>query len=218
MSEGPAGPAVFRPVELRFDTRPFEDAGRDPWPYLLATVQGLTPGQTLRILVRPEATELAAFLVASLEVRGLTHVGADASDEVMCHNMARPMGPKRDDVGTVDRRNVPVQVATAELAAVAARLEPGEQFYVLVRNHPRESVRLLQAVGAIVDVEPYGPGGYRLLITRTPGGRGGKGSYRERSMRAENSTHRRGGLASPPPETRKPTEPDATASIVVISR
>lgn len=147
--------------DLIFDARPYQERGKEPYPYIVQAVDRLRPGQALVLLNPFDPRPLEAVM----EARGFQYTVEQMGPNLFRVRFVRPEATT-EGCPLIDRRGQPLASVLLQLHGVVRKLRPGEQFAVRLSEDPGEQVRVVERAGAVVEVKVEGEGEVRMVVTR----------------------------------------------------
>ena len=149
---------------LRFDARPFQHEGKEPFAYIMKAVAQLSPGQDFVL----DNTFDPRPLESVMEARGFSFVVVTKGPEHVTITFSPTDAAKRGDLPLVDRHTVPIDNAIFQLAGVLRRLKIGEKFSAWIGDKPSsQHLNVLKTAGAEVEVDDsWDRPGSRLVLRR----------------------------------------------------
>lgn len=149
--------------DLIFDARSATWLEHDIFPYVLAAVEELMPEPQVRVVAVHDLEPLAAVL----QIRGLRCVVQDSGLGTAILSVYRPAKPDPSQLVVLDYRQRIADEVIRDLAVILHHLRPGEQLGVRGRGLPRNGLKALRQIGAIIDVDIDRFLEMLLLITRS---------------------------------------------------
>lgn len=149
---------------LRFDARPFQYEGKEPFPYIMKAVEQLTPGQDFVL----ENTFDPRPLESVMEAKGFSFRVETKESEHVIVTFTQTPEAKRGELPLVDRHTVPIDNAIFQLAGLLRRLKIGETFATWIGENPSaQHLNVLKTAGAEVECDDtWAKPGSRLIIRR----------------------------------------------------
>ncbi len=149
---------------LVFDARPYQHEGREPFAYIMKSLEGLRDGQLFTLINTFDPRPLESVM----EARGFDFTVETKGPEHVVVTFAQTPEALRGQTPLVDRRGMPIENAVFQLAGVLRRLRIGETFNVWLNEEPsNRALNVLKTAGAVVVNDDHWTGeGYRLSIRR----------------------------------------------------
>lgn len=149
---------------LRFDARPFQYEGKEPFPYIMKAVEQLSPGQDFVL----ENTFDPRPLESVMETRGFSFAVEIRGPEHVIVTFRQTDEAKAGALPLVDRHTMPADNAIFQLAGVLRRLKVGERFSAWIEDTPSsQHLNVLKTAGADVEIDDnWDRPGSRLIIRR----------------------------------------------------